>query len=58
MLTITDDGVELSATIIELRQSYQPAVSWVHVARYDGYVPLFVERNATTELKRLGVTAG
>ena len=32
-------------------------------ARYDGrplrdYVPLFVERNATTELKRLGVTAG
>ena len=32
-------------------------------ARYNGrplrdYVPLFVERNATTELKRLGVTAG
>ena len=32
-------------------------------ARYNGrplrdYVPLFVERNATAELKRLGVTAG
>ena len=32
-------------------------------AKYAGrplrdYVPLFVERNATTELKRLGVTAG
>ena len=32
-------------------------------AKYDGrplrdYVPLFVERNATTELTRLGVTAG
>ena len=32
-------------------------------ARYNGrplrdYVPLFVERNATTELERLGVTAG
>jgi len=32
-------------------------------AKHDGrplrdYVPLFVERNAMTELKRLGVTAG